>query len=256
MEHYPRVLIIPTHKTDKKDREVLIEVLKQLDNQKEMFDEVVLIKNYEKNTIIGHHCITPVTEIFFKKTEEYQLSSTINFGLDYIIKKYFEFDKIFIGIIGDDCIMESFLLGNVIALSTKNSKVVFNPRVVQTEYSTDFARPNVEGHGCPITLTSVEKAVNPRYHVNAILFWLWHKEDWGARYDSNFDGEWGLEDTDFALQLIHRGYVIVPNKNRVWHIDVGWSKHLHQHIPHAQKIQHNPNWKYLKEKWDKIIAKQ
>jgi len=255
MDNYPRVLIIPTHKTDKKDREVLIEVLKQLDNQKEMFDEVILVKNYEKNTIIGHHCITPVTELFFKKTEEYQLSSTINFGLDYVTKRYSGSDKIFIGIIGDDCIMEKTLLENVLSLSTPYSKVVYNPRVVQTEYSKEFKLPNEHGHGCPITLNKVETALNPRYHVNAILFWLWHKDDWGARYDSNFDGEWGLEDTDFALQLIHRGYAIIPNNKRVWHIDIGWTKDLHKHIPHAHKIQHNPNWKYLKEKWTKI-AKQ
>ena len=87
--------------------------------------------------------------------------------------------------------------------------------------------------------------------MNSLLGWLWHKEDWDLQYDENYNGSWGLKDTDFALQLINRGYKIIPMYNvRTWHINTGWKSENHTPISHEMRIDNNVNWKYLKKKWE------
>jgi hypothetical protein len=248
----PRLLIIPTEKRLPNDVQILKRVLKSCDEQIEPFDEVILIKNYDHyhQEIFGGNIRTPLTELNFIKSNKYQMCSVINTGFDYVRKKYSSYDGVFMTIMGDDCVMEKNFFSTVISYSDEKHKAAFQPRIIHTNHTPKLDLPNVKGHGIVRILADVKTAIQPVNHVNSLLGWYWHKDDWDIYYDENFNGSWGLKDTDYGLQLIHRGYKIIPMYDvRVWHINAGWKSENHVPISHADKLSTNINWKYLVEKW-------
>lgn len=244
----PKVVLIPTDKEGGKDRHLLDQVISRLLSQ---VDEIVLVCNYTRH---GFESITntyPVTILSKVKTEDYQLASTLNVGLEYIAKKYSE--GVYLIILGDDCIPSKTYVKDLQDVSERPMSVangrVHRINITETHKIDKVSTPH-SGDGINHIVTEVNHALHPTNHVNALIGFEWQPEDMDMRYDEHYDGYWGLEDSDFVLQLLERGYVVVPSNAHCWHVNTGIRPENHVPMSHEQRLENNPNWAYFKEKWN------
>jgi len=250
-----RVVIIPTEKEQPTDMIVLEKVLKTISPQ---VDDILLVKNHrtEKKFGLSYTRIIPsnVIELFCKKNSMYMTASVVNVALDYIEKNYKE--PIFLMTLGDDCITQRDYVKQM--YERREEKIVYAPYISWVEYDYDvvqyihFIGKRYPMYGSREDIPSLEyiqenlERVGDTIILNGVSGYIWEPKC-GLREDTNFDGHWGYEDTDFKMQMLEKGYkIVICPTIRFWHIQTEYKRENRDVSAHK-----TPNRKRFHEKWGK-----
>ena len=239
------IVVISTEKTGVANESLLNRVLEALGAQKPT--EIVVVHNLiEKRSLPG------VTNLHFPKTGKYEVASCINLALQYCEERYQE-DFILIRL-DDDCIPTPNYLHEI---STglgqgivHQGSIRYEEWPARADFEKSFDAESWLHRTVPDLDTALLRIFYKRNQIQlfSLIAVIWNARLRGIRYDENYNGHWGLEDTDFSFQLLEAGCRIKARRGAgVWHFQTGWKKENHTGA-HAERIN-NPNQRYFYSKW-------
>ena len=243
----PIVAGICTDKTEPRSLAILENAVWRLLAQS--VDEIVLVQNHKKKP--EPHEFT--TSLYLEKSGEYMVATCGNLALDYLEEKY---RRDFVLLTLADDILVS---GNYVDAMTSglDEGIVRVPcgQFLTWPVREDFEDNFEAGFALEEPLKDLRSVTENLHRIGDGIYLSgffsvrWIPALRGTRYDENYNGHWGYEDSDFMLQLMEKGCELHPCTGGVgWHISTAALSH-DSHLPHHWKVRNNPNFHYFNEKW-------
>ena len=282
-----KIVIIPTEKTGEDDFEILNQVIQSLNHQTLKPDLIIIVKNHKEGIQFNINdkieSKIQIIELEKSKDKKYEAASVRNKALEYISSNIDE-EKLCLYFLDDDCIVGKNYTKNLFPKRENEIRTV-SP-LVRVNYLKEKDKAKL--------VQRYEKTIRERatqtikYYAKLILQSITKKELFISqihfieqslkrgrralgiisvildmelirilRYDENYDGNWGLEDSDFVMQIMEKGYYLtILHYLRVFHVHTEWkdksriiSKDGYSQKNFEERVTKNPNEKYYYEKW-------
>jgi len=240
-----RVVVICTEKTNPDGQAILREVLDALLPQAP--DEIVVVHNKTHPQILPN-----VSNLFLEKNQPYEVASCFNLALDYCEQKYPE-DFILLRL-DDDSIPQAhylhYMTHDLLPHEVRQAMLMYLKWPLADDYNTHFTSDSWLHEPVPDLDYAIENIdqIGKKMQLFSLISVIWNRALRGLRCDEQFNGNWGLEDTDFCFQLLERGcHIVNHERSCVWHCLTDWKQENHQTSNGAEK--ENPNALYFEQKW-------